>query len=272
MKRYPTILTIAGSDGSGGAGIQADIKTAAALGCHALCVITAVTAQNTRKVASVHQLGEECLREQFSALYEDIEIDAVKIGMLGDRTTVGVVAELLALLPAGTPVVLDTVLRSSSGTALLEPGDRAFFVERLFPLATLVTPNLPEAAALLGLERQPGTRDETERAARALAGLGARSVLLKGGHAEGGGCSDCLLHEGQTKWFTAERIDSPNTHGTGCTLSSAVASLLAKGEGMEEAVRQAKAYTTEAIRAGSRWRLGHGNGPLLHLPGAFPAP
>ncbi|TCD48370.1 bifunctional hydroxymethylpyrimidine kinase/phosphomethylpyrimidine kinase [Chlorobium sp. N1] len=269
MKRYPTILAIAGSDGSGGAGIQADIKTAAALGCHALTLITAVTAQNTREVASVHQLGEACLREQFRALYDDIAIDAVKIGMLGNRETVRVVSELLTELPAGTPVVLDTVLRSSSGTALLDEEVRAYFIERLFPRAGLVTPNLPEAAALLGLPAPPSGKEEVEAAARALLALGARSVLLKGGHAEGPSSSDCLLHEGVVRWFTAERIESPNTHGTGCTLSSAIASLLAKGETMEEAVRQAKAYTTAAIRHGAGWRLGHGNGPLLHLPEAF---
>ncbi|ABB23819.1 bifunctional hydroxymethylpyrimidine kinase/phosphomethylpyrimidine kinase [Pelodictyon luteolum] len=269
MKRYATILAIAGSDGSGGAGIQADIKTAAALGCYATTVITAITAQNTREVVSIHQQSETCLREQFYAIYSDIAIDAVKIGMLGSGRMVSAVAELVAMLPPSTPVVLDTVLRSSSGTALLEPRDLALFVEKLFPLASIITPNLPEAAVLLGLPHAPSTPEETEAAARALSGRGAGSVLLKGGHAAGNTCSDCLLFEGSITWLTSERVASPNTHGTGCTLSSAVASYLAKGEPMREAVRKAKDYTTEAIRAGARWRLGQGSGPLLHITGGL---
>jgi hydroxymethylpyrimidine/phosphomethylpyrimidine kinase len=269
MKRYPTILTIAGSDGSGGAGIQADIKTAAALGCYATTVITAVTAQNTREVVSIHQQSEGCLREQFLAICSDIAIDSVKIGMLGSGRMAAMVAELVAMLPSSTPIVLDTVLRSSSGTALLEPRDLALFVEKLFPPASIITPNLPEAAVLLGLPLAPSTAEDIEAAARALSAVGARTVLLKGGHAAGNTCSDCLLYEGSITWFTTERVESPNTHGTGCTLSSAIASYLAKGEPMVEAVRKAKQYTTEAIRAGARWQLGHGSGPLLHLPGCL---
>lgn len=266
MKReYITVLTIAGSDGSGGAGIQADLKTIAAAGCYGLSVITSVTAQSTVGLTSAYQLPAGFIREQFETLAGDIAIDAVKIGMLGSLEAAETVAELLKSLE-GVPVVLDTVLRSSSGKTLFPPEALEMMQSALFPLSTLVTPNLPETALLAGLDRIPATRGEVEEAACRLTRAGARSVLVKGGHTEGGECRDCLLHDGRFHWFTNPRIDTVNTHGTGCTLSSAVASQLAKGLDMTCAVEWGIAYTRSALLAGASWQLGHGHGPLLHLP------
>ncbi|NTU68544.1 MAG: bifunctional hydroxymethylpyrimidine kinase/phosphomethylpyrimidine kinase [Chlorobiaceae bacterium] len=265
-REYTTILTIAGSDGSGGAGIQADLKTIAAAGCYGLSVITAVTAQNTLGVTGSYLLPAGSIREQFKAIADDIRIDAVKIGMLGSKEAAETVAELLKTLE-GVPVVLDTVLRSTGGEALF-PADGAGSMGRLlFPAASLITPNLPETAMLAGLDRQPSSREEIEQAALRLNRQGARSVLVKGGHGTGGECRDCLLHEGGFFWFANPRIETVNTHGTGCTLSSAIASGLAGGKGMVEAVERGIAYTRAALQAGAGLRLGHGHGPLQHFPG-----
>ena len=260
--RYRTVLTIAGSDGSGGAGIQADLKTIAALGCYGVSVITAVTAQNTLGVKSCLELPVSSIRAQLKAILGDIEIDAVKIGMLGSVAVIDTVADMLHALDV--PVVLDTVLRSSSGTELLEPGAFPVMIEKLFPLASLVTPNIHESMLLAGMETPPSKGLEMEKTAMLLHGMGASSILLKGGHLVGAHSSDCLLHRNEIRWFSSEKIVSPNTHGTGCTLSSAIASFLASGSGMVPAVEQAKAYTLEAIRAGAAYRLGSGNGPLHH--------
>lgn len=265
-KQYTTVLTIAGSDGSGGAGIQADLKTIAACGCYGLSVITAVTAQNTRGVTASHQIPPAFVRMQFEALASDIRIDAVKIGMLGSQEAAETVAGLLEALD-GVPVVMDTVMRSTSGTALFPEEAVALMKEQLFPKASLITPNLPEAAVLAGLERPPSSGREIEQAAMRLHEAGAKSVLVKGGHGQGGECRDCLLHEGRFEWFSNTKIATVNTHGTGCTLSSAIASWLARGETLGEAVRRGIAYTNAAIRSGAGWMLGHGHGPLGHLPG-----
>jgi hydroxymethylpyrimidine/phosphomethylpyrimidine kinase len=264
-REYITVLTIAGSDGSGGAGIQADLKAIAAGGCYGLSVITAVTAQNTLGVTASYQLPPEFILAQFEAIASDIRIDAVKIGMLGSPEAAETVCELLKSL-SGVPVVLDTVLRSTSGKALFPASEAASMRELLFPLASLVTPNLPETSILAGLERVPTSREGIEQAARKLNQDGARSVLVKGGHGEGGECRDCLLHENRIHWFSNPRIDTANTHGTGCTLSSAIASQLAGGRDMVEAVERGIAYTRSALQAGASWRLGHGHGPLQHFP------
>ncbi|NTV01196.1 MAG: bifunctional hydroxymethylpyrimidine kinase/phosphomethylpyrimidine kinase [Chlorobiaceae bacterium] len=266
MKDYTTVLTIAGSDGSGGAGIQADLKAIAASGCYGLSVITAVTAQNTLGVIGSHPLPAGIIREQFEAIADDIRIDAVKIGMLGSTEAAETVAELLKTLE-GVPVVLDTVLRSTGGKSLFPASEAASMKRLLFPLATLVTPNLPETVALAGLERRPSSPEQIEQAARRLQMEGARSVLVKGGHGEGAECRDCLLHEGRFHWFPSEWIETANTHGTGCTLSSAIASQLASGQDMVEAVEKGIAYTKCALQAGASWRLGHGHGPLQHFFG-----
>ncbi|NTU58221.1 MAG: bifunctional hydroxymethylpyrimidine kinase/phosphomethylpyrimidine kinase [Chlorobiaceae bacterium] len=261
---FTTVLTIAGSDGSGGAGIQADLKAFAACGCYGLSVITAVTAQNTMGVRDYLAIPASFIRTQFETIADDIRIDAVKIGMLGSTDSAQTVTGLLGGL-RGVPVVLDTVMRSSSGKSLFPEENRAS-MSRLFPLATLITPNLPEAAWLTGRETHPSGDGEIEEMALALHRQGASSVLVKGGHGEGSECRDCLLHEGEFHWFSNRKIVTRNTHGTGCTLSSTIASELAKGTGMVDAVGNAIVYTRSALEAGASWRLGHGNGPLQHFP------
>ena len=260
--RYRTVLSIAGSDGSGGAGIQADLKTFAALECYGVSVITAVTAQNTLGVADSFEMPVSSIKAQLEAILGDIPVDAVKIGMLGSAAIIRTVAGMLKKIEA--PVVLDTVLQSSSGRNLLERDALPVMIEELFPLARLITPNIPESALLLGEKRLPASREEMERTARMLQQIGAPSVLVKGGHQKGDRCSDCLLCDNRISWFTTERIATRNTHGTGCTLSSAIAAFLAGGMPLESAVEKAKNYTFEAIRAGAAFRLGKGSGPLHH--------
>ncbi len=260
--KYKTVLTIAGSDGSGGAGIQADLKTFAVLGCYGLSAITAVTAQNTCGVSSSFKLPVSCIREQIKVIFSDIQVDAVKIGMLGSAEIIKTVADLLKTIEV--PVVLDTVLRSSSGKNLLEPEAIPVMIESLFPIAALITPNIPETI-LITKETEPlSSKEKIEEAARKLRAMGASGVLIKGGHTESDHCSDCLLYRNRVSWFSTEKIISKHTHGTGCTLSSAVAAGLAHGLPMETAVKEAKTYTFEAIRAGAAYRLGEGSGPLHH--------
>jgi hydroxymethylpyrimidine/phosphomethylpyrimidine kinase len=266
QSEYTTVLTIAGSDGSGGAGIQADLKTIAASGCYGLSVITAVTAQSTIGVTASHQIPPEFIRAQFETIAADIRIDAVKIGMLGSREAAETVSELLKTV-SGVPVVLDTVLRSTSGKTLFPASGGTTMKRLLFPRATLVTPNLLEAAALTDMSTLPSSRAGIERLAATLHEEGARTVLIKGGHGEGKECCDCLLHEGVPYWFVNPWIETVNTHGTGCTLASAIASKLALGVEMTEAVKQGIDYTRAALRAGASRRLGHGHGPLQHFPG-----
>ena len=264
-REYITVLTIAGSDGSGGAGIQADLKAIAANGCYGLSVITAVTAQNTIGVKSIHETPPAFIAEQFETIVDDIRIDAIKIGMLGSPEAAETVMRLIETLD-GVPVVLDTVLRSSSGKALFDAKNMEP-MQRLFAQSSLITPNLPEAALLTGRDKAPGRRAEIEKMAEELRQQGAPSVLVKGGHGEGGNCDDCLLHEGKFFWYSNPKIDTINTHGTGCTLSSAIACGVAKGLPMNEAVASAIDYTRKALEAGASWRLGNGNGPLEHFPG-----
>ncbi len=260
--KYTTVLTIAGSDGSGGAGIQADLKTIAAHNCYGLSVITAVTAQSTMGVAGVHAIPPDFIAQQFTTIASDIRIDAVKIGMLGPAENAETIAVLIAGLNA--PIVLDTVLRSSSGAALFAANDTAA-MKRLFPLVSLITPNLPEAAALTGRSSLPTDREQIEGIARELQAMGAPSVLVKGGHGEGESCHDCLLHNERFHWFSNPKIATVNTHGTGCTLSSAIASGLALKLEMPEAVARGIDYTRRALESGANRRLGHGTGPLQHV-------
>jgi len=264
-KTYTTVLTIAGSDGSGGAGIQADIKTFAALECYGLSVITACTAQNTAGVRAVFPSSGKSVREQFRAISSDISIDAVKIGMLGSSAIIKVVSALLGELKGDPPVILDTVLGSSGGVLLLPSEAIPILKKELFPLASLITPNLPETAILAGLKKPPETPDAVEEAAARLLETGAGSVLVKGGHSKGGSCCDCLLYDNRFFWFSSKKIMTVNTHGTGCTLSSAIAAFMAKGESVDAAVGKAKAYIDEALRAGTAYRLGNGSGPLHHF-------
>jgi hydroxymethylpyrimidine/phosphomethylpyrimidine kinase len=260
--RYPRVLSIAGSDSGGGAGIQADLKTIAALGCFGMTAITALTAQNTLGVRSIHAVPLPILADQIDAVVEDIGVDAVKIGMLHSADTVRTVAS--ALQRHGlTKVVLDPVMVATSGAKLIDDQAIAVLVRELFPLAAVVTPNLDEAALLVG--RPLASEADMEAAGRELIARGANAVLVKGGHLAGDTVGDLLLARGgEPLWLRAPRIPTPNTHGTGCTLSSAIASQLALGADLAEAVRRAREFVRGALEAGARVRTGAGSGPLNH--------
>jgi hydroxymethylpyrimidine/phosphomethylpyrimidine kinase len=269
---YPKALSVAGSDSGGGAGIQADLKTFSALGCYGMTVITAVTAQNTCGVTGVFPLPAEATRAQLDAVMEDIGADAVKLGMLHDAATIDTVADGLARWGARN-VVLDPVMVSKSGHRLLQQHAVRTIRERLFPLATLVTPNLPEAGDLIG--RTVRTRDDMELAASALLGFGSHAVLVKGGHIEDSHeCPDLLAWRDGARvairWFTGTRIGTANTHGTGCTLSAAIAAHLARGFGLEDAVARGRDYLRCALAAGASMKLGAGQGPVHHFYGQWP--
>jgi len=260
--RYPRVLSIAGSDSGGGAGIQADLKTIGALGCFGMTAITALTAQNTLGVRAIHAVPLQMLTDQIDAVVEDIGVDAVKIGMLHSADTVRTVAGALVRHGLGK-VVLDPVMIATSGAKLIDDAAIEVLVRELFPLAVLVTPNLDEAALLAGHPLQ-GEAD-MEAAARQLLERGADAVLVKGGHLAGDTVSDLLLARGAPPlWMRAPRIASGNTHGTGCTLSSAIASHLALGADLGEAVQRARTFVRGALEAGARVRTGAGSGPLNH--------
>jgi hydroxymethylpyrimidine/phosphomethylpyrimidine kinase len=260
--RYPRVLTIAGSDSGGGAGIQADLKTFAALGCFGMTAITALTAQNTLGVRSIHAVPTQILADQVDAVAEDIGIDAVKIGMLHSAETVRTVAAALRRHALRT-VVLDPVMIATSGAVLIDQEAIAVLVYELFPLATVVTPNLDEAALLAG--RPLATESDMEGAARQLLEMGANAVLVKGGHLVGDTVSDLLLARGEAShWMRAPRIATANTHGTGCTLSSAIAAQLALGLPLREAVEAGRTFIRGALEAGAGVRTGAGSGPLNH--------
>ena len=263
-RAYRRVLTIAGSDSGGGAGIQADLKTFAALGCYGMSAITALTAQNTQSVSAIHPVPPEFAAAQIAAVLEDIGADAVKIGMLYSADLIRVVADQLKRFQTGR-IVLDPVMVAQSGDRLLRDDAVGAVIDHLMPLADVVTPNIPEAEVLLG--RTLRGREELPAAARALARHGSRSVLLKGGHLASGDSSDLLYLASEQRCveLAAERVESRNTHGTGCTLSSAIAAHLARGCGIEEAVRRAKDYIHRAIAAGAGYRLGRGHGPVHHF-------
>jgi len=261
-QRYPRVLTIAGSDSGGGAGIQADLKTFSALGCFGMTAITALTAQNTTGVRAIHGVPPAMLRDQIDAVVQDIGVDAVKIGMLHSPEVVLTVAR--AVQDHHLPhVVFDPVMVATSGAKLITDEAVAVLVAELFPRATVITPNLDEAALLVG---QPlHTRQDMLAAAQRLVTMGARAVLLKGGHLAGDSVADVLLQPGaEALWLEGPRIATANTHGTGCTLSSAVAAHLALGLNLADAVRSARVYVRGALEAGARVRTGQGSGPLNH--------
>jgi hydroxymethylpyrimidine/phosphomethylpyrimidine kinase len=257
----PRALSIAGSDSGGGAGIQADLKTFSALGVFGMTAITAVTVQNTEGVSGYQALAPEIVAEQIRAVVTDIGVDAAKTGMLASAEIVTAVAD--ALSENAVPnLVVDPVFVSKHGDALLEPEAVGALRERILPLATLVTPNLPEAAGLVGFDVT--NRDLMEDAAGAIRSMGPRAVLVKGGHLEGAANAEDLFFDGdRTEWIGAERIETANTHGTGCTLSSAIAAYLARGDDLLDAVRKGKAFVTEAIRGALP--LGRGIGPVDQL-------
>ncbi|HEY5582272.1 MAG TPA: bifunctional hydroxymethylpyrimidine kinase/phosphomethylpyrimidine kinase [Rhodoferax sp.] len=259
---YPRVLSIAGSDSGGGAGIQADLKTFSALGCYGMTAITALTAQNTCGVRSIHAVPPQMLRDQIDAVMEDIGADAVKIGMLHSPEIVQTVAEAIDR-HAMQHVVFDPVMVATSGAVLIDNAAIEVLVRELFVRAAVITPNLDEAALLVGYPL--GSKQDMERAALDLLAKGARAVLLKGGHLPGRNVMDLLLSAGGEKlWMQAPRIDSPNTHGTGCTLSSAIAAHLALGASLPDAVQQARNFVREALQAGAQVRTGKGSGPLNH--------
>ncbi len=257
------VLTIAGSDSGGGAGIQADLKAFSALGAYGASVITALTAQNTRGVTAIHAPDAAFVTAQLDAVFDDIRIDAVKIGMLANASIVRAVAD--ALRRHKPPrIVLDTVMISKSNHALLAPEAVAALREELLPLADIVTPNLPEAAALLGIEAATDETAMVEQGER-LRALGAQAVLMKGGHLGGDDSPDWLIEAGGTLRLGGPRVPVTNTHGTGCTLSSAIAALWPQNATLADAVAQAKTYLTGALEASDRLHVGHGVGPVHHF-------
>ncbi|MFT4116971.1 bifunctional hydroxymethylpyrimidine kinase/phosphomethylpyrimidine kinase [Bradyrhizobium sp.] len=259
----PVALTIAGSDSSGGAGIQADLKTFAALGVFGASAITALTAQNTRGVTGIHAVPAEFVTAQIDAVFSDLDVGAVKIGMVAQASSIDAIA---AALSRRSPlhVVLDPVMVATSGDRLLASDAVEALRTRLMPLASVITPNLPEAAALLD---EPVAAGEAEIASqgRRLLALGCRAVLIKGGHGDGPESIDYLVDRDNTIALAAPRVATRNTHGTGCSLSSAVAAGLAKGEDLERAVRNAKDWISAAIAAADRFSVGHGHGPIHHF-------
>jgi hydroxymethylpyrimidine/phosphomethylpyrimidine kinase len=260
-------LTIAGSDSSGSAGIQADLKTFGALGVHGACVVAAVTAQNTQKVEAILPVPPEFVLAQMQAVANDIDVGAIKIGMLATRDNIEAVAEGLTLFD-GTPVVLDPVMASHRGDPLLDESAVDTLKTMLMPRATLVTPNLFEAA-LLTSEEKARSVDAMAEQAWMLRGLGAKAVLVKGGHLDGEAI-DVLLSNDGVERLEAPRHETGNTHGTGCTLSSAIAAGLAHGKPLEKAVKDAKVYVTAAIIAADEIAVGKGRGPLHHFHALWP--
>jgi hydroxymethylpyrimidine/phosphomethylpyrimidine kinase len=256
-------VTIAGSDSGGGAGIQADLKTFSALNVYGATVITALTAQNTKGVQGILDVPPEFIAQQMDSVFSDLSVDAVKIGMLSQPAVIETVAAGLDRHRMSN-VVLDPVMVAASGDRLLASEAIDTLRRVLIPKALLVTPNLPEAAALLD---EPIARDETEmrRQGERILALGARAVLVKGGHADGAESVDILVSASGVQRFPAPRIDTRNTHGTGCTLSSAIAAGLAKGMGLGDAVAAAKAYISEAIRTSHSLEIGQGHGPVHHF-------
>ena len=267
MTRAATALTIAGSDSGGGAGIQADLKTFSALGVYGTSAITAITAQNTRGVVAVEPVSPAGVRAQILAVLDDVEIGAVKTGMLASAAIVEAVADALGRY-AG-PVILDPVMVSKSGDPLLDEDAVVGMTERLLPRSDLVTPNLPEAARLLGTG-VAAAPDDVEEQGRALLELGPAAVLMKGGHAHGPSCTDRLVTGHGISEMTMPRLLTRNTHGTGCSLSSAVAAELAKGAAMEQAFRRAQCWLHGAIGAADGLRIGSGNGPVHHFHELWP--
>lgn len=258
MERMAKVLTIAGSDSSGGAGIQADLKTMAAHGVYGMSAVTALTAQNTTGVAAVQEVTPEFLAAEIDAVFEDIRPDAVKVGMVVSEDLIRVIAEKLREYDANH-VVVDPVMTATSGAALMEAGAEAVLKEELFPLAELITPNVPELEILSC--RKIRCEEDLAEAARKVWQETGVNVLGKGGHLSGT-ANDVLVSAAGIRWYMGQRIDNPNTHGTGCTLSSAIASNLAKAYGLETSVELAKDYLTGALLDGLD--LGQGSGPLNH--------
>lgn len=266
--RYPVALTIAGSDSGGGAGIQADLKTFSALGVYGASVITSVTAQNTQGVRGIQAISPEILEGQLNAVFEDIKIDAVKIGMLHNKIAASLVAMTLDRF-SPTYTIVDPVMISTSGSKLMEDETVEVIIKELFHRATLVTPNIDEAVFLTGISIH--NEEDMKSAASKLLELGCRAVLMKGGHLKGLEMADILCEAGKEPVrFSTQTVDTYNTHGTGCTLSSAIAAYLAQGKELYQAVQLSKEYITNALLAGANVQTGHGHGPLNHFFSPIP--
>ncbi len=259
----PIAITIAGSDSGGGAGIQADLKTFSALGVYGASVVTALTAQNTKGVTAIHDAPADFIAAQIDAVFSDLDVDAVKIGMVSQRAAIAAIAAGLERWRQ-TKVVLDPVMVATSGDKLVTPDAVDALRRVLIPRALVITPNLPEAAALLDAPIASTEIEMREQGERLLA-LGAPAVLIKGGHAAGAESVDLLIEPTAFTRLVAERIATPNTHGTGCTLSSAIAAGLAKGLDLRAAVSAAKDYVTSALAAAHRLKVGAGHGPVHHF-------
>ncbi|WP_425040691.1 bifunctional hydroxymethylpyrimidine kinase/phosphomethylpyrimidine kinase [Primorskyibacter sp. S187A] len=258
----PNVLSIAGSDPSGGAGIQADLKAMSANGAYAMAAITALTAQNTQGVSGIHLVPPEFVQAQIKAIFEDIRVDAVKIGMIANAEIAAAVAE--ALQGCDAPIVLDPVMIAKGGAPLLQPDAVGTLRTRLLPLAFVLTPNLPEAAHLLDRPIAQ-TREEMAQQARALIALGPSAIVMKGGHLDGADSPDCLVTSDNVTWFEGARTATRNTHGTGCTLSAALAAQIARKQSLPKAVAAAKAYVSDAIAHADDLSVGSGHGPTHHF-------
>jgi hydroxymethylpyrimidine/phosphomethylpyrimidine kinase len=264
LRQYCKVLTIAGSDSGGGAGIQADLKTFSAIGCYGMSVITALTAQNTQGVKAIHAVPPAFAVEQIEAVLSDIGADAIKIGMLYSAELIETVAQALKKHGA-RKIVLDPVMVAQSGDKLLQDDAIEAIKTHLMPLADVVTPNIPEAAVLCGMQLTQWS--DIQSAAETLAQYGSRSILIKGGHGDERKSTDLLFLAGEGRFVSLEtdRIETRNNHGTGCTLSSAIASYMAKGSDVEEAVQKAKTFMNHSIAAGAAYVIGHGHGPVHHF-------
>jgi hydroxymethylpyrimidine/phosphomethylpyrimidine kinase len=260
----PAALTIAGSDSSAGAGLQADLKTFSALGVYGATVVTAVTAQNTQGVTAIHLVPSEAISAQIDAVFSDLSIRAVKTGMLGSEEGISAAAASLERRAGGIPIIVDPVMISTSGSRLLPKDAEKALAKKLIPLAALLTPNLDEAAALLH-SKAAQNQNEMRRQAERLLALGPRTILIKGGHLSGPEAADLFFDGSRFRSYSAPRIASKNTHGTGCTLASAIAAFLVKGLPMEEAIAEAKAYLQGAIEQAASLHIGAGAGPLWHF-------
>ena len=261
--RYPVVLSIAGSDSGGGAGIQADLKTISALGCFGTTAITAVTVQNTLGITGIHPIPVDFVKAQIKAVMDDLKPSAVKIGMVHSAELATAIAHTLSEYP-DVPIVLDPVMVATSGDRLIENDTVATLKKKLFPLARIITPNLNEAAILAGME--VGTLDDMKMAAVLIMQYACNAVLVKGGHLKGPDLFDVYLDKhGDERIFRSTAVDTPNTHGTGCSLSSAIASFLALGNNLNTAIAKSKLYVQNTIEHGKDVKTGNGHGPLNHF-------
>lgn len=265
MQHYTTTLTIAGFDGSGGAGLQADLKTFSALGCYGMTVLTALPIQNTTGVKSIYSLPLKCIEAQLESIFEDIPPQVVKIGMLHTKEIIQVVAKALRKYKPNK-VVVDPVMVAKSGQRLLDENAVKTLIEDIFPLTTILTPNIPEAEVILKKSLPIKVEDDLMGIAQAVANYGPEAVILKGGHTPFPYTSnDCLYLENNCFWLRCERFITKNTHGTGCTFSAALAAFLALGYTIYDSSIEAKKYISEAIKAGANYEIGHGKGPVNHF-------